>query len=142
MTDQNVTTSYGLTPVQEQVIAATAASIHRNTCLYWRRTSAVFRDALSHAQYDKAVFIREESERQVAEAFAAIHTILTNPDASDIARLSAAKLVIEKASTPPPPQPEVSYRFQSAKPEIVHSFAQSRPPAPPSTPPRTVRDSP
>ena len=139
MTDQNLPTTCGLTPVQDQVIAAIAggatmkaaaeaAGIHRNTCLYWRRTSAAFRDALGHAQYDKAIFIREEAENQVAEAFAAIHTILTSPDASDGARLNAAKFIIEKASTPPPPEPEVPDHFQSAEPEIVHSNEQS--PAP------------
>jgi hypothetical protein len=167
MPESNLTTPYGLTPVQEQVLAAitggatmkaaaAAASIHRNTCLYWRRTSAAFREALSQAQYDKAIFIREEAEGQVADAFAAIHTILTKPDASDTARLNAAKFIIEKASTPPPPKPEVLYEFQNAeivhspaqtptpevtpepsaepqKPEIVHNFAQSASPSAPKT---------
>jgi transposase-like protein len=138
-----------LTPVQEIVIAAItggatmkaaaeAASIHRNTISYWRQTSLAFREALGYAQCDKAIFIREEAETRVAEAFAAIHTILTNPDASDSARLNAAKYIIEKASTPPPP-PELTVhsnaqiRFESQtasappevqKPEIVHSNAQ------------------
>ena len=124
-----------LTSVQEIVIAAItggatmkaaaeAASIHRNTISYWRQTSLAFRDALGHAQYDKAIFIREEAECQVAEAFAAIHTILTKPDASDSARLNAAKFIIEKASTPPPPPHEVTCQVPQ-KTEIVHSNAQS-----------------
>jgi transposase-like protein len=123
-----------LTPVQEIVIAAItggatmkaaaeAASIHRNTISYWRQTSLAFRDALGHAQYDKAIFIREEAECQVAEAFAAIHTILTKPDVSDSARLSAAKFIIEKASTPPPPPPEVTHQL-AKKSEIVLESAQ------------------
>jgi transposase-like protein len=135
-----------LTPVQENVIAAItggatikaaaeAASIHRNTVSYWRQTSLAFRDALGHAQYDKAIFIREEAECQVAEAFAAIHTILTKPDASDSARLNAAKFIIEKASSPPPPPPEVTYQL-AEKSEIVHSNAQSgfEPPTDPASP--------
>jgi transposase-like protein len=124
-----------LTPVQEIVIAAItggatmkaaaeAASVHRNTISYWRQTSLAFRDALGHAQYDKAIFIREEAECRVTEAFAVIHTILTKPDASDTARLNAAKYIIEKASTPPPPPPEATYSL-AEKPEIMHSNAQS-----------------
>jgi len=165
-----------LTPAQETVIAALAggatmkvaaeaASLHRNTISYWRRTSLRFRDALYQAQYDKAVLVREEAENHVAEAFAAIHTILTKPDASDTARLNAAKYIIDKASTPPPPQAEVTYKIEhvsaeyapdhapcpapgaapqataatAPKPEIVHSNAQS---PVPSQPAQTVRAAP
>jgi hypothetical protein len=136
--------------------AAEAASIHRNTILYWRQTSRPFSEALSQAQYDKAIFIREEAGNHVANAFAAIHTILTKPDASDAARLNAARYIIEKASTPPPPKSEVIYQIEIGKPEIVHSPAQigfesqtaAAPPEPPkpeivhsnaqSTPPQTL----
>jgi preprotein translocase subunit SecA len=135
---QKVFLTYDLPPAQEQVLAAIiggatmkaaaeAASIHRNTISYWRQTSLLFREALSQAQYDKAVFIREEAENHVTDSFAAIHAILTNSDASDSARLNAAKYIIDKASTPPPPKPEVIYHPQNV-PEIVHSNAQS--PAP------------
>jgi hypothetical protein len=141
-----------ITPVQETVIAAItggatmtaaaeAASIHRNTISYWRRTSLAFSEALSHAQYDKAIFVREEAETHVADAFAAIRAILTKPNASDTARLNAAKFIIEKASTPPPPKPQVIYQIQScAFPKFVHSPAQSPEtenvpePAPPTPP--------
>src|ERR1019366_8183289 len=95
--------TYNLPPAQEQTIAAitggatmkaaaAAAKIHRNTISYWRQTSLAFREALSQAQYDKAIFIREEAETQVAEAFPPIHPILTNPDAPNPARLNAARL--------------------------------------------------
>jgi len=138
MTPLNVPANPNLTAVQEHVLAAiaggatlqaaaVAAAIHRNTISYWRRTSAAFRGALDYAQYDRALFIREEAGNQVADAFAALHAILTKPNASDSARLNAAKYIIEKASTPPPPQPEVIYRFQESKPEIVNSPAQSQP---------------
>jgi hypothetical protein len=171
MTDHIATTTYGLTPVQESVIAAItggatlqaaaeAASIHRNTIAYWRRTSAAFSAALSHAQYDKAIFIREEAESHAAAAFAAIHSILTRSDASDSVRLNAAKYIIDKASTPPPPKPEVTYEVEPSRknPEIVHTNAQigfesQTPAAPPepqtpemvnkdaqSAPPETVRN--
>jgi len=135
MTPLNVPANPNLTAVQEHVLAAiaggatlqaaaVAAAIHRNTISYWRRTSAAFRGALDYAQYDRALFIREEAGNQVADAFAALHAILTKPNASDSARLNAAKYIIEKASTPPPPQPEVIYRFQESKPEIVNSPPQ------------------
>jgi transposase-like protein len=135
---QKVFLTYGFPAAQEQVLAAIvggatmkaaaeAASIHRNTISYWRQTSLPFREALSQAQYDKAIFVREEAESHVTDSFAAIHAILTNPDASDSARLNAAKYIIDKASTPPPPKPEVIYHPQNL-PEIVHSNAQS--PAP------------
>jgi hypothetical protein len=131
------TTTSSLTPIQENVIAAitggatmkaaaAAASIHRNTIAYWGRTSTGFRDALESAQYDKAIFIREEAENHVTDAFAAIHTILTKSDASDSARLNAAKYIIEKASTPPPPKPEMTNRIHAApeNPEIAQSPQQ------------------
>ena len=103
---------HNLTPVQQNVIAAItggstmkaaaqAAGIHRDTITYSRRTSAAFCEALSHAQYDKAILLHEEAESQVADAFAAIHTILTKPDASDSARLNAAKYIfIDKRIQP------------------------------------------
>jgi hypothetical protein len=138
---QKVFLDLNLPPAQEQVLAAIiggatmkaaaeAASIHRNTISYWRQTSLPFREALSQAQYDKAVFIREEAENHVTDSFAAIHAILTNPDAPDSARLNAAKYIIDKASTPPPPKPEVIYHPQNV-PENVLESAQS--PAPKSS---------
>jgi hypothetical protein len=131
MTAINVPANHGLTPVQENVIAAItggatmkaaaeAAAIHRNTISYWHRTSAAFCGALEAAQYDKALFIREEAESHVA--FAAIHTVLTKPGVSDTARLNAAKYIIEKASTPPPPKPEAIYDSQSGLTPIIETL--------------------
>jgi hypothetical protein len=119
-----------LSPVQVKVIAAilggatvqaaaTAAGVHRNTIAYWRRTSPFFRDALRNAHYDKALSIREETGNQVAGAFAAIHAILNNPGTSDSARLNAAKYIIDKASTPPPPQPVETYSIEHVPTEIL-----------------------
>ena len=149
MQEPKVFLTYGLPPTQEQVIAAIiggatmkaaaeAASIHRNTISYWRQTSLPFREALCQAQYDKAIFVREEAENYVTEAFTVIHAIVTKPDASDSVRLNAAKYIIEKASTPPPPKSEVIYHPQNvpanslpgAHPENVQSPA-------PSTAPKT-----
>ena len=104
-----------LAPDQEQVIAAIiggatlqaaadAAGVHRNTVGYWRRTSLRFRESLTHALYEKAIGIREQAEPHVADAWSAIHAILNDPKASSSVRLNAAKFIIEKASTPPPPE--------------------------------------
>jgi hypothetical protein len=125
-----------LTPDQEKVIAAIvrgatlqaaaeAAGVHRNTIAYWRRISIGFRESLIHAQYDKAIAIREEAEKYAAEAWAAIAAILNDPKTSASVRLNAAKYVIEKASTPPPPEPEAVYRLESAAMPGMHKDAQS-----------------
>jgi preprotein translocase subunit SecA len=105
--------------------AAAAAGIHRNTITYWRRTSALFRNALDHAHYDKALFIREEAENHVAEAYAAIRAILNNPSTSDSVRLNAARYIIDKASTPPLPKQEVAYRIESFSADNLGRPAQS-----------------
>ena len=124
-----------LTPDQEKVIAAIAggatiqaaaeaAGVHRNSVGYWRRTSLRFREALTHAQYEKAIAIREQAETHVADAWAAIHAILNDPKASASVRLNAAKYIIEKASTPPPPEPEAVYRMETIAIPVVHKDAQ------------------
>jgi hypothetical protein len=124
-----------LSPVQEKVLAAIvagatmqaaakSAGIHRNAIAYWRHTSPLFGYALRQAHYDKAIFIREQAENHVADAFAAIHEILTSPDASDSVRLNAAKYIIEKASTPPPPNDVLTCKPDNAPEEIVHNDAQ------------------
>ena len=134
MTDAPI---HPLTPAQEQVAAAIAggatiqaaaeaASVHRNTIAYWRRTSLHFREALNHAQYDKAILIREEAETFVAEAFAALHAILADPKASPAVRLNAAKFIIEKASTPPPPDPGTAYRIETISMAVTNP-AQTAP---------------
>ena len=161
-----------LTPVQEQVLtaivggatitaAAEAANVHRNTIGYWRRTSLAFRRALGHAQYDRAILIRETAEQFVDEAFAALHAILSDPKTPAAARLNAAKFIIQNATTPPLPDPEWSYRMehlsrsfpdaqnaqtaQTSEPEHVdsmHKDAQSAKPQPICTGPKTGRNEP
>jgi uncharacterized protein YchJ len=119
-----------LTPVQNQVIAAISAgssiksaalagNIHRNTIAYWRQTSPAFREALTQAQFDRVTDIREQAQSYVDEAFAAVYEVLTDSSVSASARLKAARMIIDQASTPVPAEPEL---------ENVHSFApiQSR----------------
>ncbi len=149
-----------LTPVQEQVIAAIvagsnqsaaaeAAGIHRNTISHWRKTSAEFRDALSRAQYEKAVFYREQADPLMQLAVEGFHNLLTDPHTPATVRFKTAQFIFEKASTPPPPEhtartePQVPAsvleRFffpprpsraddtvqAGEKPEIMHKNAQS-----------------
>jgi hypothetical protein len=104
-----------LTPVQEQVIAAIAAGsnqsaaaeaagIHRNTISHWRKTSAEFRDSLSRAQYEKAVFYREQAEPLMQLAMEGFRNLLSDPHTPASVRFKTAQFVFEKASTPPPPE--------------------------------------
>jgi transposase-like protein len=138
-----------LAPDQEQVIAAIiggatlqaaadAAGVHRNTVGYWRRTSLRFRESLTHALYEKAIGIREQAEPHVADAWSAIHAILNDPKASSSVRLNAAKFIIEKASTPPPPEAGAVYRMETIA--ITHKNAQTDPPAHAQTDPQTHKD--
>jgi uncharacterized protein YecA (UPF0149 family) len=86
--------------------AAAEAGIHRNTIAYWRRTMLPFREALSHANYEKALAFREQSEQLAPLAFQAIRQILENEAAPASVRLKAALAIIQTATTPPPPAPE------------------------------------
>ena len=169
-----------LTPVQEQVIAAIvagsnqsaaaeAAGIHRNTISHWRKTSAEFREALSSAQYEKAVFYREQADPLMQLAMEGFRNLLSDPKTPASVRFKTAQFVFEKASTPPPPEHSVRAEPQvpvsvlekllfpsypetseapnsvvqiSEKSKIVHKTAQS-PVAPVHTPepsvPQTIR---
>ena len=149
MQQSDIIIDYDLSPVQGKVLAAiaggatmqaaaAAAGIHRNTIAYWRRTSLFFRDALCHAHYDKALFIREEAENHVVDAFAAIHTLLNSPDTSDSVRLNAAKYIIEKASTPPPPKPVVTYSVENVSAEIMHRNTEGPAPSPAAAKPEIL----
>src|SRR5580704_7756090 len=108
-------TDYGLSPQQLDVInalssgatmtsAADQAGIHRNTIANWRRNSLQFQYALSHAQYDQALLVRERIEAHVDLAVQTLHQILTDPQAPPSVRLKAALAVIPAASTPPLPK--------------------------------------
>jgi len=108
---------YYLTPQQIQVAdalsngasltgAAAEAGIHRNTIANWRRESQVFRDALTHATYYRAILCRDRAIELADLAFEAIRKVLTNPDSSPSALLRAAIFIIDKVSTPPVPEKE------------------------------------
>jgi uncharacterized protein YecA (UPF0149 family) len=85
--------------------AAADAGIHRNTIAYWRRTLLPFREALSHANYEKALAFREQSEQLAPLAYQTIRQILENEAAPASVRLKAALSIIQTATTPPPPAP-------------------------------------
>ncbi len=137
-------TDFALSQAQIQVIsalsdganstdAAAQAGVHRNTIASWRRNSLPFREALAHAQYDKAMFFREKAEDMVDLAFQAVHAILTDSKASASTRLKAAMFLIEKASTPPPQKEQVpldieKVHFSTAPPVNVDQNAQIVPP--------------
>jgi hypothetical protein len=124
-----------LSPVQDQIIAALssgvsltaaadAAGIHRNTISNWLRISAPFRAALAEAQYDRALFIREQAESLADIALQTIREILTDPKASASVRLKAALAILRQASMPLPEPPQISI----PDPANMHKNAQMHSP--------------
>ena len=105
--------------------AAAQAGVDRQTIAQWRRNSLPFREALAHAQYDRAMFFREKAEEMVDLAFETLDALLTDPKASASVRLKAAIFIIEMATTPPPPKEQV--------PSTLRRSAYPGPRLPPST---------
>ena len=104
--------------------AAEQAGIHRNTISNWRRNLLPFREALAHAQYDRALFFREKAEELAGLAIETIREILTDPKAPASIRLKAALAIINTASTPPAPKKQVELDiekivFKNSPPETV-----------------------
>jgi hypothetical protein len=108
---------YALTPQQLAVIcalssgatmthAAQEAGVHRNTLANWRRNQIPFQYAFAHAQYDRALFYREQAEAQVDQAFQTINHLLADPKTPASVRLKAALALIQLATTPPAPKKE------------------------------------
>jgi hypothetical protein len=106
----------GLTPQQIEVIdalsfgaslndAAIQAGVNGKTAANWRRSLPQFQAALAHAQYDRALWHHEGAEALAGLAFQTLRDILADPKASPSVRLKAAIFVIEKATVPPPPDP-------------------------------------
>ena len=164
-------TDYSLSKQQIQVVAALSegvtttdaaalAGVHRNTIAYWRRNSPPFAHALSHAQYDRALYFRENADMLVELAFVTLEAILNDPKASPAVRLKASLYIIDMATTPPPPKKQVSLDIEKISystthvptaapaantpettPEVhneVHNSAQSEPPKAPA-PVQTIR---
>ena len=107
-----------LSPKQLQVIdaiaggatvsaAAQQAGVHRNTVANWRRHHPLFAEALAVAQYDKSQLYRERAEDLVDLAFQTLASLLADPQTPASVRLKAALHIIDTASTPPAPAPEV-----------------------------------
>src|SRR5579863_5169234 len=128
---------YGLSPQQLQVIcalssgatmtaAADQAGIHRNTVSNWRRNLLPFQEALAHAQYDRALLVREKIEDLVALAVETLQQILLDPNAPASVRLKAALAVIAAASTPPEPKKQIALEIR----KVALQPAAGPPPAP------------
>jgi hypothetical protein len=142
---------YGLSPQQITVIdalsagatalaAAAEAGIHRNTIANWRRNSIGFQHALAHAQYDRALAVREQAEALIDPATQTIRAILADPATPASIRLRAALAILNIAATPPEPRKQVTLEFEKIKvvrnPEPLHISAQT--PAPPPVQPAPV----
>jgi transposase-like protein len=116
--------------------AAEEAGIHRNTIANWRRNQLPFQHALAEAQYDRALYYREQAEALVDQAFAAINQILADPKTPASVRLKAALALIQLATTPPPPKKQIELVFQSQPSQNLHNSAQPAPAAPKPPEPR------
>ena len=95
--------------------AADQAGVHRNTIAYWRRNHLPFQQALSHAQYDRAMLFREKAEELADLALQTIEDILRDPQAPASVRLRAALAIIQTASTPPEPKKQVTLEIEKIK---------------------------
>ena len=130
------------------IAAAEQAGVHRNTINNWRRNCLPFQQALSHAQYDRALMFREKAEALADLAFQAIHQILADPKTPASVRLRAALAIVQIATNPPEPKKQVELdiekivfkhgaqtvtgaQFESAPPVHNHAQPQAANPAPP-----------
>jgi transposase-like protein len=138
---------YALTPQQLAVIsalssgatttqAAEEAGVHRNTVANWRRNEIPFQCAFAHAQYDRALYYREQAVALVDQAFATINQILADPKTPASVRLKAALALIQLATTPPEPKKEVLLDIEKITLQ-THNTAQ-RPAAQPKPGPAPV----
>ncbi len=113
--------------------AALTAGIHRNTIFNWLRLRN-FREAFEQAEFDRALFAREQAQALAAAAYDAIRTMIADSSVPAGVRLKAALAMIDRASAPLPDLPEILPNFaQSPTPEPVPA-----PPPPPTAPPKNL----
>ena len=138
---------YGLSQQQLAVIcalssgatltdAAQQAGVHRNTITNWRRNLLPFQQALSDAQYDRALYFREKMEDLADQAIETIRGILDNPEVPASVRLRAALAVMQTATAPPPPTKQVQLDIEKivVHPDPVPVTEAQLAPAPPCDP--------
>jgi transposase-like protein len=117
--------------------AAESVGVHRNTVGNWLRSSQQFRDGLSFAQYNQALFCRERAEELVDDAWFEIKYLLNDTDASPAVRLKAATFIIQYASAPlpalPAGLPEMMPGYDLYPPK-THTGAQPEPAPEPEKP--------
>ena len=132
------------------IAAAEQAGIHRNTISNWRRNSPPFQEALAHAQYDRALFFREQAEDRAGRAFKTIDEILNDPKAPASVRLKAALAIIQIAINPPAPKKQIEFDIElvakQSPPQAVtqdQTVTQDQPaPVPPEPADRLHHDAP
>jgi hypothetical protein len=114
-----MSTDRALSPTQQQVlglilagstarVAAETAGVHRNTVANWL-CSAEFRQALAYAQYEKAIFFREQAESLATDAHNAIRAMLADAAIPANVRLNAALAMIDRAGAAMPPPPPCTH---------------------------------
>jgi transposase-like protein len=139
-----------LTTTQEQVLtllaqgstvaaAAREAGIHRNTIGNWRRTYPEFQDFLAAAQFDLALYWREQLLAFGDRAIQTLDRIFSDENESSGVQLRAAMAVLEKLMKPGPAQPELAARRRQQQPPVeTHPSATN----PPIRHKRTLHDKP
>lgn len=137
LTPEQLTVISALSTGVSATQAAEAAGVHRNTIANWRRNQLPFQHALAEAQYDRALYYREQAEALVPQAFEAINQILADPKTPASVRLKAALALIQLATTPPPPKKQIELILETPATQNLHNPAQSVAPMPPQPRPVT-----
>jgi hypothetical protein len=105
------------------VAAAKEAGVHRNTIANWLRMPE-FRQAMVQARNEKALYWRECAAAFAEEAIRVIVGLMTQSDIPPSVRLRAALAVLDKATTPLPPELEMPV-VELPGPDAMHNDAQS-----------------
>ena len=75
--------------------AAAQAGVDRQTIAQWRRNSLPFREALAHAQYDRAMFFREKAKDLAGLAYQTLRDLYNDPKTAPSIRLRARQVYRE-----------------------------------------------
>jgi hypothetical protein len=107
LSKQQLQVIYALSSGVNMTTAAEQAGVHPNTITYGRRNLLPFQQALASAQYDRALYFRDQAEQRAQRAFQTLDAILDDPNTPASVRLKAALAIINIAIAPPPPKKQV-----------------------------------
>jgi transposase-like protein len=129
---------HGLSPKQVEVInalsagatitgAAAQVGVHRNTISLWRRNLIHFQQALTHAEYDRAIYFREKTEALADLAVDALRRALTDEKTPAGTRVRAALAILNTITSPPEPKKQIMLDIQKlrVRPDEAQNEAQN-----------------